>query len=99
VGDRALIVRDQLTDRESQLADAITAEMDGDRARAASLLATLVAHPSVHWDYPERVALVRNLRALHRVKEADAVCADTLRPAVFRIAFLPTRKQCSRKAR
>jgi TolB-like protein len=95
VGDRALIVRRDLSDRDAQLADAIEAEMTGDHVRAALLLGELVHDPSAFWDYPERMALVRNLRALHRIKEARAVCEDTMHPAVFQLAFLPARRFCT----
>jgi len=94
VGERAWIVRDGLTERETQLADAIEAEMTGDRRRAAELLGTLVADPTASWDYPERVALLRNLRALGRDKEARTLCNDTLHPAIFTWAYLPARRQC-----
>ena len=59
--------------------------MNGDRARAAVLFKQLVDDPPPSWNYPERVALLRNLRALH-----------TLRPALLGFAFLPTRKLCRR---
>ena len=59
------------------------------------LLDQLVRDPSPFWDYPGRVALLRNLRALHRDKEARAVCEDTLHPAVFQLAYLPTRRACT----
>jgi tetratricopeptide (TPR) repeat protein len=94
VGERSWIRRDGLGERELQLADAIEAEMTGDRTRAVDLLAKLVADPTASWDYPERVALLRNLRALNRDKEARALCDDTLRPAVFNWAYVPTRRQC-----
>ncbi|HUJ59957.1 MAG TPA: serine/threonine-protein kinase [Kofleriaceae bacterium] len=95
VGDRAWIVRRELSDRDAQLADAIEAEMTGDHARAAELLGELVRDPSPFWDYPERMALVRNLRALHRTEDARAVCEDTLHPAVFQLALLPARRFCT----
>jgi hypothetical protein len=94
IGDRALIVRTGLTEREAHLADAIDAEMTGNRARAAELFGQLVADPSAGWDYPERMALLRNLRALGRDKDVRALCDDTLRPAVFTWAYLPARRQC-----
>jgi predicted Ser/Thr protein kinase/tetratricopeptide (TPR) repeat protein len=92
--DGSWIVRTGLTTRDARLADAIEAELAGDHRRAAALLAALVADPTPNWDYPERAALLRNLRALGRWKEAKALCADTLRPAVFRYAFLPMKKLC-----
>jgi tetratricopeptide (TPR) repeat protein len=94
VKDRALIVRRELTDRDRQLADAIEAELSGDRERAASVLDGIVRDASAFWDYPERIALLRNLRALHRRKEAEALCDDTLRPAIFQMAYLPARRAC-----
>src|SRR5439155_7697327 len=87
VGDKSWIVREHLTDRELQLADAIAAEMDGDRVKAVVLLEAIVRDPSPSWDYPERVALLRNLRALRRTKDARTLCDDTLRPAIFAWAF------------
>jgi hypothetical protein len=96
VGDRTWIVRRDLTDRERRLADAIDAELTGDPARAAALLHDIVGDPSPSWDYPERMALLRNLRALGRADEARALCADTLRPAIFQWAFLPARRTCDR---
>jgi predicted Ser/Thr protein kinase/tetratricopeptide (TPR) repeat protein len=95
--DKSLIVHTYFTDRLSTLADASDAELAGDRARAATLLRQLVSDPSPFWDYPERAALVRNLRALGRGKEAEAVCADTMRPAVFRYAFMPMRTLCQKQ--
>ena len=95
VGDRTWIVRRNLSDRDRQLADAIEAEMSGDRARAVRLLDAIVRDPSPYWEYPERVALLRNLRALHRDKAAQALCEDTLRPAIFHYAYLPTRRVCA----
>jgi tetratricopeptide (TPR) repeat protein len=94
VGDRSLIVRRDLTERDVTLADAIEAEMAGDHAKAATLLDQLVKDPSPYWDYPERVALLRNLRKLGRTKEAKALCDDTLKPALFQWSFLPARRAC-----
>jgi hypothetical protein len=94
LGDRTLIVRGGLNARNALLADAMEAELTGDRRRAAELLGKLVANPTPYWDYPERAALLRNLRALGRTEQAKALCADTLRPAVFRYAFLPMKRLC-----
>lgn len=77
-----------------KLAAASAAELDGDRAKAADLLGELVADPTFSWDYPERAALIRNLRALGRTKELAAVCDDTLRPAIVRPALLVIRALC-----
>ncbi len=95
--DKSLVVHDYFTDRLTTLADASDAELAGDRARAVDLLRELVDDPSPSWDFPERAALLRNLRALGRTKEADALCADTLRPAVFRYAFMAMRKLCAKQ--
>jgi len=94
LGDRSWIVRTGLSARNATLADAMEAELAGDRGRATELLAKLVADPSPYWDYPERAALLRNLRALGRTREAKALCADTLRPAIFRYAVLAMKLAC-----
>jgi predicted Ser/Thr protein kinase/tetratricopeptide (TPR) repeat protein len=93
--DKSLVVHDYYTDRLTKLADASDAELAGNRARSVALLRELVNDPSPFWDYPERAALIRNLRALGKTKEADAVCADTMKPAIFRVAFMPVRKLCT----
>jgi Tfp pilus assembly protein PilF/predicted Ser/Thr protein kinase len=98
LNDRSLVVHDYFTDRLSVLADAADAELAGDRARAVDLLHQIVDDPSPTWDFPERAALLRNLRALGRTNEADALCADTLRPAVFRYAFMAVRKLCAKSS-
>ena len=95
VGDPALVVRTGLTERETLLAAAADADLAGDHARAAELLGELVADPTFSWDYPERAALVRNLREAGRPREAAAVCTDTLHPALFHTAFLVLRRTCS----
>jgi len=94
LGDRSLIVRTDLNLRNARLADAVEAELAGDRPRAAELLAALVADPSPYWDYPERAALLRNLHALGRTEEVKVLCADTLRPALFRYAVLAMKRAC-----
>lgn len=94
VGDRALLEHARRSERNDKLAAASTAELDGNRAKAADLLGELVADPTFSWDYPERAALIRNLGALKRTKERSAVCADTLRPAVARPALLVIRAAC-----
>jgi hypothetical protein len=94
VGDRTWIVRQQSSDRERVLADAIEAEMSGDRSKAVTLLQSIVNDPSPYWEYPERMALLRNLRALHRTREAQALCDDTTKPALFQPAYLPARRVC-----
>jgi hypothetical protein len=79
------------TSRNEAIEAAAEAELHGDRARAAELYGKLVASPSFSWDYPERAALLRNLKD---PKQIAAVCADTLRPAVFRPAWLVIRAHC-----
>jgi tRNA A-37 threonylcarbamoyl transferase component Bud32/tetratricopeptide (TPR) repeat protein len=87
--------RDELTERLARLADAVDAELAGDRARAAELLGALVDNPTWEWDYPERVALIRNLQALGRTKEVAAVCKATIEPAVMRYAYRAVRRICA----
>jgi hypothetical protein len=94
LGDRALIARTRLSGREAKIADAMEAEMAGERARAARILDDLVKDPTPTWDYPERAALLRDLRALHRDADAKALCAATLEPAIFRYAYLALRGKC-----
>jgi predicted Ser/Thr protein kinase len=91
--DRSLIP-DTFTERDAALAIAVHALLDGDAAKGIAGVATLVADPTAYWDYPERALLVRELRAAGRIAEADAVCADSLRPAVFRIAIVSLRQLC-----
>ena len=97
VGDASLIVRDGLSERDARIADASDAELAHDDAKAAAILGELVANPSFGWDYPERAALIRDLRALGRKKDAAAICADTLQPAVYRQALPVLRAACKAK--
>jgi len=83
--------------RERRLAAATTAELAGDRATAAAILGELVADPTATWDYPERAALLRNLRALHRDAAITALCDDTRRPPIYRSAFIVLRGACARR--
>ena len=92
LGDRTLLPHGGLTTRNTRLAQAAEAELDGDRATAATVLAELVADPTAAWDYPERCALIRDLTALGR--STAAVCADTLRPPMYRPAFLAVKRLC-----
>ena len=96
VGDRSIIDRRELSARDATLADAIEAELAGDRAKAALLLKQLIDDPSPFWEFPERVALLRNLKALGRTGEARELCDDTLRPPLFQWSFLPARRACKR---
>jgi len=96
LGDPSLIPTDHLTEREGKLADASRAELAGKRAEAVAILTDVVGDPTFFWDYPERAALIRNLRALHKTKEAAAVCTATLSPALYRTAYLVLRHTCGR---
>jgi hypothetical protein len=94
LGDAALLELSGLSERNAKLAEAGAAELAGDRAKAADILTALVGDPSFSWDYPERAALLRNLRALGRDREAAALCKDTLEPAIFRPAYTTLRHAC-----
>ncbi len=94
VGKRDLSSGMPLTDRLTQLQAAIDAEMAGDRKRAVEGLTRLVKDPTFEWDFVERAALIRNLRALGDRRHAAAVCADTMRPPVIRRVFLVLRRIC-----
>ncbi len=94
--DTSLIEREHLPERSRRILDATEAESAGHRAEAATIWAELVADPTFEWNYPERAALARDLAALGptRERERRALCADTLRPAVFRPAWLVLRRAC-----
>ena len=94
LGDPDLIVRDKVTERNARIADASAAEINGDRKKAVEILQALVDDPTFFWDYPERAALAGNLRALGRRRDLAALCAKTMKPAVFRAAFLALRRVC-----
>jgi tetratricopeptide (TPR) repeat protein/predicted Ser/Thr protein kinase len=94
LGDPSLLPHGALSERNTQLVAAASAELAKDRAGAAKILRGLVDDPTFSWDYPERAALVRNLIALGRRRDAAAVCADTLRPAVFRAAQVVMQRTC-----
>ena len=81
VGDAELLHTPHETMRNEAIASASAAELTGDHERASRLLAEIVAAPSFTWDYPERAALLRNLRARHDAAKIEALCADTARPA------------------
>ncbi len=99
LGDASLIVKTGASERNVRLATAMEAELAGDHERAAAILTELVGDPISFWDYPERAALIRNLRALGKHKAVAALCADTLQPAVFRLAFLVVRHDCRQPRR
>ena len=92
--EHAAVVRAELTDRELTLADATDAELAGDHAHAAEVLQALVDDPTQSWNYSERIALLRNLRALHRTRQAKAVCTELVSPPLFHFALLTARMQC-----
>jgi predicted Ser/Thr protein kinase/tetratricopeptide (TPR) repeat protein len=90
-GDAALLRVPHETYRNDRIAAASDAELRGDHAAAAAILEEIIASPSFTWDYPERAALLRNLKDKAKAK---ALCADSLHPAVFRAAYLPLRERC-----
>ena len=83
------------TPRARKLRAAIAAELAGRRREAATLLEDLVADPGDTYDFPERVALVRNLRAAGDAAQLAAQCKDITHPPVFRWAFLQARAACA----
>jgi predicted Ser/Thr protein kinase/tetratricopeptide (TPR) repeat protein len=94
LGKQPAITRDKLSSREREIVDATAAELAGDHARAVEILERLVANPSTNWDYPERAALFRNLRALGRAERIRTLCEDLRAPKVFRYAWIPLRAGC-----
>ncbi|HEU0034387.1 MAG TPA: serine/threonine-protein kinase [Kofleriaceae bacterium] len=86
--------RPLLTTRADLVADAMEAEVAGDHRRAIEILRGLVDDPATFWDYPERAALIRNLRAIGDVAGARAVCEQLRQPAVFRWAWIPLHRIC-----
>ncbi len=92
-GEPGLIL-DGGTARERRLADAARAEIGGDAAKAATILRELVDDPSASWDYGERAALLRVMRSLRRTADAAALCADTVRPAIYRPALIAMQRAC-----
>jgi len=98
VHDAAIIDRDHPSSRNRRMIEAVEAELAGKTAQAAAIFGELVANPTFTWDYPERVALVRELVALGKkgARELAALCADTTsRPAVFRASYLVVRHRCA----
>ena len=98
LGTRPALDIDMIT-RSRSIVTAINAELAGDRVTAVTVLDALVRDPTASWDYPERIALARNLHALGKTRELRALCDDLVRPAVFRFAFLPARATCRRLLR
>ncbi len=97
LGEPSLILTTRVSERDAALGEASRAELAGDHTKAAQILIALVANPSATWDVPERGALIRNLRAIHRKKDLATLCADTLKPPVIRAAFLVVRELCRKK--
>ena len=60
-------------------------------------LAELVADPSDTWELGERIALIRNLRALGDTSQVVAQCKEVVRPPVFRYDFLLARQACEKR--
>jgi predicted Ser/Thr protein kinase/tetratricopeptide (TPR) repeat protein len=85
-----------VSERNRMLAEMAHAQIAGDRAKAIQILAAAVANPSPTWEYAERAALIRLLRAANKKREAEAVCKDTLAPAVYRHALPVVRGLCRR---
>jgi len=86
-----------VTERWHQLEAAARAEIAGDPAKAARLFREVVDNPATSWDYPERAALIRNLRAAADTAGVEALCKDTLEPAIYRQAFVVLRGLCRRR--
>lgn len=91
-GDEALLKVPPETYRNERIAAASAAELRGDHGEAATILEEIVGSPSFTWDYPERAALLRNADPA----KAEALCADSEKPAVFRPAYLVLRELCRR---
>lgn len=83
-----------VSERSHQLRAAAEPEIAGDHAKAAALLAEIVHNPTFTWDYPERAALLRNLRAVDDKPAIAALCKDTLEPAIYHHAFVVLRALC-----
>jgi len=56
---------------------------------------TLVDNPGDRWDYPDRVALLRNLRALGERTEIEHRCRDLTHPPIFGFGWLIARRACA----
>jgi predicted Ser/Thr protein kinase/tetratricopeptide (TPR) repeat protein len=95
--DRSLLITTGLTHRNQLLATAITAELDGDRAKAVATLRELLREPTIHMDLPEKAALLRNLRALGKTRDVAALCQDIRRPVAYRMTIIPFLRDCPRR--
>ena len=56
-----------------------------------------MADPSDTWELGERIALIRNLRALGDTSQVVAQCKEVVRPPVFRYDFLLARQACEKR--
>ncbi len=92
--DRKLLQLEHRSERITRLAGAIEAELATKHAKAAAELTALVDDPTFSWDYPERAALLRNLRAVRDRRAITRLCKDTLKPAIFRPAWFVLRREC-----
>ena len=97
IGTVAPVLEASATPRERQLAAAIASELAGDHLAAAKALTELVADPSDTWELGERIALVRNLRALGDTGQVASQCKEVVRPPVFRYDFLLARQACAKR--
>jgi serine/threonine protein kinase len=85
---------DAATPRQRTLIAAMRAELARDHRTAVARLTELIADPGENFDFGERIALVRNLRALGDTRAVAAQCEDLARPPVFRYDFLLARAAC-----
>ena len=86
-----------VSERAHRLQAAAEAEIAGDHRAAAAILSEVVHNPTYTWDYPERAALLRNLRAIGDKPAIAALCTDTLEPAIYHHAFVVLKAQCATK--
>jgi Tfp pilus assembly protein PilF len=95
-GGAGALDRANRSERTRREIDAVEAELAGRRDDAVAIWQELVANPSWTWDYLERAVLLRDLAALgpSRKRDRDALCADTMTPAVFYPAWLVVRRLC-----
>ncbi len=83
-----------VSERSHELQAAAEAEIAGDHVKAAAILTKVVHNPTYTWDYPERAALLRNLRITRDKAAISALCKDTLEPAIYHHAFVVLKSQC-----
>jgi serine/threonine protein kinase/tetratricopeptide (TPR) repeat protein len=77
--------------RLDQKAKAVRAELAGKHSEAVALWQASLRQPHHYYDYLDRIALRRNLKALHQNEEVASVCSQLEKPAVFRPAMWPAR--------